>query len=143
MPERPFHLAFPVHDLAETRAFYGGFLGLAEGRASATWVDFDFFGHQITGHLVVGETRGEPENQVDGDSVPVRHFGAVLGWDEWHAWSARLREAGVAFLLEPRIRFRGEVGEQATLFLRDPSGNAIELKAFRDPERLFATPDSL
>ncbi len=138
MPERPFHLAFPVRDIGETRAFYGELLGCPEGRASEAWVDFDFFGHQITGHLVADDLAGVPENDVDGDAVPVRHFGAVLGWEEWHRWAERLRETGIRFLLEPHVRFEGEVGEQATMFIEDPSGNAIELKAFRDPERLFA-----
>lgn len=139
MPERPFHLAFPVHDLGAARAFYGGLLGCPEGRAADTWVDFDFFGHQITAHLTGAGARGDGgTNEVDGDDVPVRHFGAVLGWDEWQRWSERLRTAGVAFRIEPHVRFRGKVGEQATLFVLDPSGNAIELKAFRDPERLFA-----
>ena len=139
MPERPFHLAFPIRDLAETRAFYGELLGCPEGRASDAWVDFDFFGNQITGHLVAEDVWGVPGNDVDGDAVPVRHFGAVLEWDEWHTWAERLREAGVAFLIEPKVRFQGEVGEQATMFLHDPAGNAIELKAFRDPSRLFAS----
>lgn len=134
----PFHLAFPVHDLDAARAFYEGVLGCGVGRSDARWVDFDFFGHQITAHLAPDETRPAQTNEVDGDAVPVRHFGAVLSWDDWHATSRRLRDAGIAFLIEPHIRFAGEVGEQATLFLRDPSGNAIELKSFRDQARLFA-----
>ncbi len=133
----PFHLAFPVRDLEAARRFYGGLLGLPEGRSAERWVDFDLFGHQLSAHLVDAD---EPPatNPVDGDDVPVRHFGAVLAWDDWHALAARLRAAGARFLIEPRVRFRGEVGEQATFFLRDPSGNALEFKSFRDPGRLFA-----
>jgi extradiol dioxygenase family protein len=136
----PFHLAFPVRDLAATRAFYGGTLGCREGRSAARWVDFDFFGHQISAHLLPDALAAEPAatNPVDGDDVPVRHFGIVLDWREWHALRDRLRAAGVRFLIEPHVRFAGEVGEQATLFLEDPSGNALEFKSFRDPERLFA-----
>jgi uncharacterized protein len=137
-PAPPFHLAFPVADLAATRAFYGGLLGCREGRSAERWVDFDFFGHQISAHLVdEAAARGET-NPVDGDDVPVRHFGAVLPWDEWHALARRLRAAGVRFLIEPHVRFRGEVGEQATMFLVDPGGNALEFKSFQDPSRLFA-----
>ncbi len=135
----PFHLAFPVTDLARARAFYGGLLGCPEGRSSDAWVDFDFFGHQIVAHLSPEEARRTAEtNAVDGDDVPVRHFGAVLPMATWEALAARLREAGVRFVIEPHIRFAGQVGEQATMFLRDPCGNAIEMKAFRDPSRLFA-----
>lgn len=134
----PFHLAFPVHDLAAARGFYGELLGCPEGRSSERWVDFDFFGHQLVAHLVAGAHAADPTNPVDGDQVPVPHFGAVLPWDDWHRLAERLRAAGVRFRLEPRVRFRGQVGEQATLFLLDPSGNALELKAFRDPARLFA-----
>ena len=136
---RPFHLAFPVRDLASTRAFYRDVFGCSEGRAAERWVDFDFFGHQISAH-VVDEADEVATNPVDGDAVPARHFGVVLGWDEWQSLAERLRARGdVDWLLEPRIRFQGEVGEQATMFLRDPSGNALELKAFRDPARLFAS----
>ena len=134
----PFHLAFPVHDLSAARAFYVDVMGCRVGRSDARWIDFDFYGHQLTAHLAPDEARPAATNPVDGDDVPVRHFGAVLDWDDWHATAARLRDAGVSFLIEPHIRFAGEVGEQATLFLRDPSGNAIELKSFRDPSRLFA-----
>jgi extradiol dioxygenase family protein len=133
----PFHLAFPVRDLAAARAFYGGVLGCREGRSSDRWVDFDFFGHQVVAHLTPGGL-GDATNEVDGDNVPVRHFGVVLGWEEFPAMAKRLKDRGVAFLIEPRIRFKGEVGEQATMFLLDPSGNALEFKAFRDPARLFA-----
>lgn len=138
VPSRPpFHLAFPVRDLEAARRFYGGLLGLPEGRSAERWVDFDLFGHQLSAHLVDAD---EPPatNPVDGDDVPVRHFGAVLAWDDWQALAARLRAAGASFLIEPRVRFRGEVGEQGTFFLRDPSGNALEFKSFRDPGRLFA-----
>jgi extradiol dioxygenase family protein len=134
----PFHLAFPVHDLAAARAFYGGLLGCPEGRSSERWVDFDFFGHQLVAHLVPARTSRAGANPVDGDDVPVPHFGAVLDWDAWHALAERLRGAGVAFEIEPHVRFRGALGEQATLFFQDPSGNALEFKAFRDPTKLFA-----
>jgi len=133
----PFHLAFPVRDLAEARTFYGGLLGCPEGRSSERWVDFDFFGHQIVAHLSPGGG-ADPTNEVDGEAIPVRHFGVVLPWEEYEAMGRRLRERGVAFLVEPRIRFQGKPGEQATMFVLDPSGNALEFKAFRDPGRLFA-----
>ena len=133
---RPFHLAFPVRDLAEARAFYGGVLGCPEGRSSDRWIDFDFFGHQVVAHL---SPAGATEtNEVDGDNVPVRHFGVVLSWDEFPEMAERLRDKGQRFLIEPRIRFQGKPGEQATMFLLDPSGNALEFKAFKDPGKLFA-----
>jgi len=134
----PFHLAFPVRDLAEARAFYGALLGCPEGRSSDEWIDFDFYGHQIVAHLSPSEARAAATNAVDGDAVPVRHFGVVLPMEAWTALSERLARAGVRFLIEPHVRFRGEVGEQATMFFCDPSGNAIEIKAFRDIARLFA-----
>jgi extradiol dioxygenase family protein len=134
----PFHLAFPVHDLAAARAFYGGLLGCAEGRSSEQWIDFDFHGHQLVAHLAPDELRAAATNAVDGHAVPVRHFGAVLDWQAWHDLADRLREAGVAFLIEPGIRFVGQVGEQATMFFLDPSGNAVEFKAFKDPSQIFA-----
>lgn len=134
---QPFHLAFPVHSLAEARAFYGGLLGCPEGRSSDAWVDFDFHGHQIVAHLAPEECSRAATNQVDGDVVPVRHFGLVLSMDAWHALAERLREAGVPFLIAPHVRFAGEPGEQATMFFRDPSGNALEIKAMRDPANLF------
>ncbi|HEX5136692.1 MAG TPA: VOC family protein [Planctomycetota bacterium] len=137
MALRPFHLAFPVRDLAEARAFYGGLLACPEGRSSESWVDFDFFGHQIVAHLSPGGG-AEATNEVDGEAIPVRHFGVVLPWEEFPAMEKRLRERGIAFLVEPQIRFRGKPGEQATMFLKDPSGNALEFKAFRDPRKLFA-----
>ncbi len=135
----PFHLAFPVTDLEETRAFYGGLLGCREGRSAERWIDFDFFGHQISAHLAPPQAE-IPRNEVDGDQVPVRHFGAILAWKHWEALAERVRSAGHPFLIEPRVRFQGEVGEQGTFFVRDPSGNALEFKAFRDPSRLFARP---
>ncbi len=134
----PFHLAFPVADLAEARAFYGGLLGCPEGRSSDAWVDFDFHGHQIVAHLAPEACARAGTNHVDGDAVPVRHFGLVLPMDAWQALAGKLRGAGVAFLIEPHVRFRGEPGEQATMFFLDPSGNAIEMKAFADPGQLFA-----
>lgn len=136
---QPFHLAIPVHDLALARAFYGGLLGCAEGRSSDAWVDFDFFGHQLVVHLDPA-AGGKPahHNPVDGHDVPVPHFGVVLEWQAWHTLADRLGRAGTRFVIEPGIRFRGLVGEQATMFFHDPSGNALEFKAFRDPSRLFA-----
>jgi extradiol dioxygenase family protein len=133
----PFHLAFPVHDLAAARAFYGGLLSCPEGRSSAHWIDFDFFGHQIVAHLVEGMSRGAASNAVDGHDVPVPHFGAVLAMPEWQALAGRLEAAGVEFAMEPTVRFKGQPGEQATMFFRDPSGNALEIKAMRDPAALF------
>jgi uncharacterized protein len=136
---QPFHLAVPVRSLADARRFYGELLGCPEGRSAAEWVDFDFFGHQLVAHLTVDRRAGTPVyNPVDGKDVPVPHFGVVLEWDAWHALAERLRAAGVRFGIEPGIRFAGQVGEQATLFFQDPSGNALEFKAFRDPSRLFA-----
>lgn len=138
MAVHPFHLAFPVHDLAAARAFYGGLLGCPEGRSSAEWVDFDLYGHQVVAHLAPHEARAAPTNAVDGDQVPVRHFGVVLPMDEWQGLAERLQAAGVRFVIEPHVRFKGEVGEQATMFFLDPSGNALEFKAFRDIASLFA-----
>jgi extradiol dioxygenase family protein len=134
----PFHLAFPVHDIAAARAFYGGLLGCPEGRSAPDWVDFDLYGHQVVAHLAPAETRPVQANAVDGDQVPVRHFGVVLPMPEWDALAARLRAAGVRFIIEPHVRFQGEVGEQATMFFLDPSGNALEFKAFKDLSSLFA-----
>lgn len=138
MPIAPFHLAFPVADLAAARAFYGGLLGCPEGRSSDQWIDFDFHGHQVVAHLAPEELGAAATNPVDGHAVPVRHFGVVLEWHAWHDLADRLREAGVRFLIEPGIRFVGQVGEQATMFFLDPSGNAVEFKAFRDPSQMFA-----
>lgn len=135
----PFHLALPVTDLEASRAFYVGLLGCGTGRESARWIDFDFWGHQVVAHLVAPEDHpASARNPVDGDDVPAMHFGPVLPWDEFEALAERLRAAGAAFVIEPRIRFAGTVGEQATLFLRDPSGNHLEFKSFRDPSMLFA-----
>ena len=137
-PLQPFHLAFPVDSLESARAFYGGLLGCPEGRSSPEWVDFDFFGHQIVAHLAPDETGHRSVNQVDSKDVPVRHFGVVLSMDDWHALADRLRAAETRFVIEPYVRFKGEVGEQATMFFLDPSGNALEFKAFGDIGRLFA-----
>lgn len=134
----PFHLAFPVHSLAAARTFYGELLGCPEGRSNESWVDFDFHGHQIVAHLAPDEARPADTNEVDGDAVPVRHFGLVLSMSDWERLAERLRGAGVSFVIEPHVRFRGQAGEQATMFLLDPSGNALEFKAFADPSRLFA-----
>jgi extradiol dioxygenase family protein len=138
----PFHLAFPVHDLAAARRFYGDLLGCPEGRSASTWVDFDFYGHQLVAHLSPDEaprgTGRHETNPVDGDAVPVRHFGVVLAQDQWQALADRLVRAGMRFIIEPHVRFQGEVGEQSTMFFLDPSGNALEFKAFKDPNRLFA-----
>jgi extradiol dioxygenase family protein len=139
MPTRaPFHLAFPVHDLAAARQFYGGLLGCAEGRSSDEWIDFDFFGHQIVAHLAPPKAQEDHHNEVDGHHVPVPHFGVVLEWTQFHAFAQRLREQGVRFVIEPYVRFAGLVGEQATMFFYDPSGNALEFKAFKDLSQLFA-----
>lgn len=136
----PFHLAFPVHDLDAARAFWGGIMGCPEGRSAQDWIDFDFHGHQIVAHRVAGMTPPDTgANPVDGHEVPVPHFGLVLPMEQWRDLAERLRAAGVAFVIEPHLRFAGQAGEQATMFFRDPSGNAIEIKAFADPSRLFAT----
>jgi len=135
---RPFHLAFPVHDLAEARRFYGGLLGCPEGRSSEAWIDFDLYGHQVVAHLSPAECGLAATGQVDGDAVPVRHFGVVLPMAEWEALAERLRAVGTRFIIEPHIRFKGQVGEQATMFFLDPSGNALEFKAFADLGQLFA-----
>lgn len=129
----PFHLALPVHDLEAARGFYGGTLGCLEARSAARWVDFNFFGHQLSVHLV-DRMYDEATNAVDGDDVPVRHFGIVLPWEDWEGLHGRLED----FLIAPRVRFAGQVGEQGTFFIRDPSGNALEFKSFKDPSRLFA-----
>ncbi|GJL88340.1 MAG: glyoxalase [Minwuia thermotolerans] len=137
-PLSPFHLAFPVHDLAAARSFYGDLLGCSEGRSSDDWIDFNFFGHQIVAHLAPDETGEAATNAVDGHGVPVRHFGVVLPMDQWKAVAEKLQGAGVEFVIDPYIRFRGEPGEQATMFFTDPSGNAVEMKAFADIGKLFA-----
>jgi uncharacterized protein len=134
----PFHVAFPVHDLASARAFYGETLGCPEGRSSDEWIDFNFYGHQIVAHLAPEETGQARRNTVDSHGVPVRHFGIVLPMAEWETLAARLRAKGMQFLIEPYIRFKGQPGEQATMFFLDPSGNALEIKAFADIGKLFA-----
>ncbi len=133
-----FHLAFPVHDLGAARAFYGDLLGCAEGRSSADWVDFDLAGHQVVAHLAPDECSPAATNTVDGDAVPVRHFGLILAWPEWEALRDRLVAARADFIIAPTIRFAGQPGEQAVLFVRDPSGNALEFKAFADDAQVFA-----
>lgn len=140
----PFHLAFPVRDLTETRDFYLNILGCREGRSSDRWIDFDLFGHQIVAHQIDDEAAATADadtgvNAVDGHEVPVPHFGVVMDWQQWHEFAERLKGQGVSFVIEPHVRFPGEVGEQATMFFRDPSGNALEFKAFQDPEQLFAS----
>lgn len=139
MTFRPFHLAFPVHDLAAARGFYGGTLGCREGRSSASWIDFDLFGHQIVAHLDPAAKPVAVVNAVDGHDVPVPHFGVVLGMDDWRVLADRVAAAGVPFGIEPHVRFAGQAGEQATMFFRDPSGNALEFKAFADDVQIFAT----
>ena len=133
-----FHLAFPVRDLDEARAFYGGLLGCPEGRSSDEWVDFDLAGHQIVAHLAPGEAGPARTSAVDGEDVPVRHFGLILEPADWRGLAERLRAAGARFLIEPQVRFAGEAGEQSTMFLADPSGNALEFKAFAEEAMIFA-----
>jgi extradiol dioxygenase family protein len=133
-----FHLAFPVRDLAEARAFYGQLLGCKEGRSAAEWVDFDFFGHQIVAHLSPAQVGHKAYNQVDGDAVPVRHFGVILEMAQWRQLAEKLKENKVIFVIDPEIRFAGQPGEQATFFVSDPSGNALEFKAFADEAMIFA-----
>lgn len=133
----PFHLAFPVHDLAAVREFYVELLQCREGRSAERWVDLDFFGHQLSAHRVDSMPSPAGHNLVDGDSVPTPHFGVVLPWEQWKALTIRLLEASVTFLIEARVRFEGQVGEQGTFFVRDPSGNVLEFKSFKNPERLF------
>ena len=133
-----FHLAFPVDDLEKAREFYGGVLECGEGRSSDHWIDFDLFGHQIVTHLVPDFVRQDVSNGVDNDAVPIPHFGVVLSMDEWRQLAERLREKGVEFIIEPKIRFEGEVGEQGTMFFLDPCGNALEFKGLRDLSTVFA-----
>lgn len=136
---RPFHLAIPVTDLAAADDFYCDLLGCEKGRTDERWMDLNFFGHQVTVHLVGGPSAAADTNPVDGEHVPSRHFGVVLDMSDWRALADRLEQAGCEFLIPPKIRFEGEVGEQATLFMQDPSGNALEFKSFTDPTQLFAT----
>jgi extradiol dioxygenase family protein len=139
LPALPlFHLAFPVTSLEKARAFYGGLLGCPEGRSAEDWVDFNFYGHQIVAHLAPEEAGHRGTSAVDGDNVPVRHFGAVLPMEEWDRLAHKLKAAGVRFIIEPHVRFKDEVGEQATMFLLDPCGNALEFKAFKDIGQVFA-----
>jgi extradiol dioxygenase family protein len=133
-----FHLAFPVRDLAEARAFYGELLGCPEGRSSEAWIDFNFYGHQIVAHLSPDEVGHRSTSPVDGEDVPVRHFGAILELPAWEALAERLKAAGTRFVIEPQVRFKGLPGEQATMFFLDPSGNALEFKAFADDAQVFA-----
>jgi hypothetical protein len=134
----PFHLAFPVDDLAAARRFYGGLLGCPEGRSAKDWVDFDLYGHQIVAHLAPDPKRRSSTNPVDGEDVPVPHFGLVLAMDQWKELAGRLEAAGTDFVIAPTVRFQGQSGEQATMFLLDPAGNALEFKAMADPGKLFA-----
>lgn len=137
----PFHIAFPVDDLAAARRFYGTVLGCPEGRCSDQWIDYNLFGHQIVAHLKPRSPGGEASvhhNPVDGHDVPVPHFGVVLPMAEWEALAERLRAAGTKFVIEPYVRFKGETGEQATMFFLDPAGNALEFKAFKDFSQIFA-----
>ena len=135
----PFHIAFPVDDLAAARKFYGDVLGCPEGRSSDQWIDFDLFGHQIVAHYKPSSASADlHSNPVDGHDVPVPHFGVVLAWEDWQALAHRIRDAGVPFVIEPYVRFEGQAGEQATMFFLDPAGNALEFKSFRDMTQLFA-----
>ncbi|MGV3629050.1 MAG: VOC family protein [Betaproteobacteria bacterium] len=138
MAQPLFHLAFPVDDLTKARAFYGELLGCPEGRSSPEWVDFNFYGHQIVAHLAPGEVGHRSTSAVDGDDVPVRHFGAILSMPEWQALADKLVKVGTKFIIEPHIRFKGQVGEQATMFFLDPCGNALEFKSFQNLSQVFA-----
>ena len=138
MTLRPFHMAAPVDDLEATRRFYRDTLGCRVGREAPTWIDFDFFGHQLSFHVAEEDRTAQATNEVDGHAVPVRHFGVVLEWSDWHALRDRLVAADTAFVISPYTRFEGRPGEQATMFFLDPSGNALEFKSFREGERLFA-----
>jgi hypothetical protein len=138
MTLRPFHLAFPVHNLGEARQFYGEVMGCTEGRSSDHWIDFNFFGHQIVTHLDAAARSVATHNPVDGHDVPVPHFGVVLTMDQWEDLAARVEAAGIRFGIKPYVRFKGQAGEQATMFFYDPSGNALEFKAFADDTNLFA-----
>ncbi|MDR7128531.1 extradiol dioxygenase family protein [Algoriphagus sp. 4150] len=135
---KPFHLAFPIRDIAETKAFYGELLGCEIGRSTDKWIDFNFFGHQLSAHVKPEELTLAHSNTVDGKYVPVRHFGAILAWEEWHELADKLKNHGIEFVIEPYIRFQGEVGEQATMFFLDPCGNALEFKSFQDETQIFA-----
>ena len=136
--KNPFHLAFPINDINETKSFYKKILGCKIGREDVKWVDFDFFGHQLSAHVKPDELKNTKKNAVDGKDVPVRHFGVILEWEAWHSLSEKLKNNNISFIIEPYIRFEGEIGEQATMFFLDPSGNALEFKSFKDPEQIFA-----
>ena len=136
--KNPFHLAFPINDISETKSFYKKILGCKIGREDVKWVDFDFFGHQLSAHVKPDELKNTKKNAVDGKDVPVRHFGVILEWEAWHSLSEKLKENNISFIIEPYIRFEGEIGEQATMFFLDPSRNALEFKSFKDPEQIFA-----
>ncbi len=135
----PFHLAVPVSNLEDARVFYREVLNCSEGRSSDSWVDFDLFGHQFVIHYKPGNADAAHHNPVDGHDVPVPHFGVVLDWDDWHDLARDLEDKGIEFIIEPYIRFKGQVGEQATMFFKDPSGNALEFKSFKDMSQLFAS----
>lgn len=141
-PLQPFHLAIPVNSLEEARKFYGEFLGFEEGRSTPSWVDWDFFGHQLVTHLKPTADRN-PEiiNDVDDRGVPVPHFGVILEWQQWHAFAERLQDHNVKFVIDPYVRFRGETGEQATMFFKDTCGNSLEFKSFKDMSQIFARYD--
>ncbi len=134
----PFHLAIPVRDIESTEQFYTTKIGCQVGRRAEKWIDFNFFGHQLSAHVKPDETKQAMTNEVDSEQVPVRHFGVVLDWPVWHELAATLRDREIEFLIEPTIRFAGLAGEQATMFIQDPSGNALEFKSFRSPDQLFA-----
>ena len=136
--KNPFHLAFPINDISKTKSFYKKILGCKIGREDVKWVDFDFFGHQLSAHVKPDELKNTKKNAVDGKDVPVRHFGVILEWEAWHSLSEKLKKNNISFIIEPYIRFEGEIGEQATMFFLDPSGNALEFKSFKDPEQIFA-----
>ena len=136
--KNPFHLAFPINDIEETKSFYKKHFNCAIGREDKKWVDFDFYGHQLSAHLRPEELKNTKKNSVDGKDVPVRHFGVILEWETWHQLSSKLKENDIDFIIDPYIRFKGEVGEQATMFFLDPSGNALEFKSFKDSSQVFA-----
>lgn len=138
MSIRPFHLAFPVNDLAATRHFYETVLGCTIGRTADTWIDFNLFGHQVTAHLSPSHAATMPTNNVDGKPVPVQHWGVILEMPQWQRLAKRLQKHGIDFIIEPHIRFKGEVGEQATMFFLDVNGHALEFKAFQQDEAIFA-----
>ena len=136
--KNPFHLAFPINDIEETKSFYKKHFNCEIGREDKKWVDFDFYGHQLSAHLRPEELKNTKKNSVDGKDVPVRHFGVILEWETWHQLSSKLKENNIDFIIDPYIRFKGEGGEQATMFFLDPSGNALEFKSFKDSSQVFA-----